>query len=96
MKHLLAFLNDSKSIDEYSTEELKCFPIRFFENYVEPATLLNIWGKLPIEYRTNADLQLCLPCFVHYNRPSIRTHVDGPPSSQSKCRLCIRVLTMRF
>ena len=87
LKHLFIFLNDSKSIDEYSADELKCLPINFFLKYVKPIKLLNIWGKLPIEYRSNDDLQLRLPCFVHYNKPSMRTHIDSPPPSQCKCRL---------
>ena len=92
----LMFLDDQNSIDEYGAADLKCLPIRFFPYYIEPITLLDICCTLPIDYRSNDDLQLRLPWFVHYYRPSMRTHIDGSPSSQSKCRLCIRALAIKF
>lgn len=90
------FLNNDKSIEECGVDEFKLIPLKFFLKYVEPITLLEIWGKLPISYRTDEELQMCLPCFVHYNKPSMRTHIDGPPPSQTKCRLCIRALDIKF
>ena len=93
MKHLLTVLNNSMSIDEYSTEELKCLPIDFFLHYVDCMSLLDIWGRFPVDNRRNFELQVRLPCFVHHNRPDWRTHVDGPPTSQNRCHLCREALT---
>ncbi|CAG9768401.1 unnamed protein product [Ceutorhynchus assimilis] len=65
---------------------------KYKDIYVDSTTLLNIWGKLPLECRKDFELQTRLPCFMHYNRPDWRTHVDGPPSSQNQCYFCIRAL----
>lgn len=89
---LLKFLSGEKSIKECNAEELKEIPIDFFVKYVDSFTLLHIWSRLPLEYRRDFELQINLPCFIHYNRPDWRTHVDGPPSSQKKCCFCIKAL----
>ncbi|CAG9760371.1 unnamed protein product [Ceutorhynchus assimilis] len=87
---LLKFLSGEKNIRECSAEELKELPIDFFLKYVDSSTLLHIWGLLPVEHRQEFELQIKLPCFIHYNRPDWRTHVDGPPSSQKTCTFCIK------
>lgn len=90
---LLKYLSESKNLSEYSSDELKSIPLEFYQKYVDCLTLLSIWGKLPGEYRQNFDLQIKLPCFIHYNRPDWRTHVDGFPSPQGRCRFCLIGIT---
>ncbi|CAG9764632.1 unnamed protein product [Ceutorhynchus assimilis] len=90
---LLKLLSGEKNIEDCSADELKDLPIGFFLQYVDSTTLLNIWGKLPLECRKDFGLQTRLPCFMHYNRPDWRTQVDGPPSSQNTCYFCIKALT---
>ena len=77
---------------KYTTEELKALSVEFLAEHISPYTLLNIWSRLPIEYKNNFYLQTQLPCFIHYNRPDQVTHIDGPPPSQARCRDCLYVL----
>ena len=77
-------LLNGDSVINYSEEELKTLPLCFFQNYVNNYTLLCIWGKLPMEYRSDINLQTKLTCFIHYNRPDTRTHIDGPATSQNR------------
>jgi hypothetical protein len=81
-----------KQLHKFSEDELKEFPLEYLIEESEPIELLYAWHKLPWEYRSDFRLQTQLPCFVHYNRPEWTTHIDGPPTSQSRCHLCKFVL----
>lgn len=91
-QNLVDFLIGNKNIKQLKSEELKCLPLEYFLKEVGCMDLLNIWSKLPYEYISNYELQIRLPCFVHYNRPEVRVHIDGPPSSQKKCQYCLQTL----
>lgn len=77
-----------KNLYDFTEEELQHFPLQYLIEKVGPLELLYAWIKLPSEYRGNFNLQIKLPCFVHYNRPEWRSHIDGPPDSQSRCHVC--------
>ena len=64
---MLDILSGAKNIND--CDDLKSLPLDFFLNYVDCMSLLDIWGRLPVDYRRNFELQVRLPCFVHYNRP---------------------------
>lgn len=85
---MLGLLDGSKDIMNLSSYELSLVPVGFLIQYTQPIELLEVWTKLPNSYKNCFDLQTSLPCFVHHNVS--KTQVDGPPSSQRKCHLCIR------
>uniref|UniRef100_A0A6P7HAV2 Uncharacterized protein LOC114348431 n=1 Tax=Diabrotica virgifera virgifera TaxID=50390 RepID=A0A6P7HAV2_DIAVI len=88
MELLMDHMFHKKRFEEFSKEELQLIPLDYIIRTVEPIELLYIWHKLPGEYRGEWNLQILLPCFVHYNRPDWRTHWDGPANSQASCHLC--------
>lgn len=79
---------DDKKLYMFTEEQLKQFPLKYLIEEVKPLELLYAWSKLPIDYRDEFELQIQLPCFIHYNRPDWLDHWDGPPTSQAKCHLC--------
>jgi hypothetical protein len=91
---LLSHLNGEKEFTDLTINELQMIPLEYLIKYVKPLELLNIWYKLPISYKNNFLLQIKLPCFLHYNRPNLNCHFDGPPPSQEKCVLCSRALLL--
>src|ERR1700712_4913270 len=70
------------------TKELKRIPLEYLIDRVKPVELLEIWCNLRREYQNNFELQIRLPCFIHYNRSDSTTHFDGPVPSQKLCYLC--------
>lgn len=84
--------NSIKKLTEFTKEELQSFPLEYFIKHARPWELLQIWTKLPVNYRCDFKLQIRLPCYVHYNRPDWRTHWDGPVNSQEDCELCNQAL----
>lgn len=48
--------------------------------------LESVWHFLPLEYKR--EFSDNLPCYVHYNLPSHRTHIDGPPPTKFQCVGC--------
>lgn len=90
MEAILDYIHGNKLLITFTKEELKKFPIKYLIQHVRPWELLEVWHKLPEEYKSNFYLQIRLPCFVHYNRPDCETHVDGPVGSQEDCVLCKR------
>lgn len=89
---LQKIFDGSLNLEKCTVEELRDLPLIFYQTRVDSTTLLNIWGKLPFHYRKDFLLRTSLPCFVHYNRPDSRIHVDGPPSPQGQCRHCLESL----
>lgn len=79
---------NGKNLYEFTEEDLRNFPLQYLIERANPIELLYAWPNLPLEYRRDFKLQTQLPCFVHHNRPEWRSHVDGPPDSQSRCHLC--------
>lgn len=77
---------NQKDLNDLTSAELQTIPVEYFIQNVPCLDLLQIWSKLPISYRQNVYLQVCLPCFGHYNK--FITEIDGPPSSQANCHLC--------
>lgn len=57
-------------------------------NKIEGLWLTRIWDLLPEEYRQNSKFLERLPCYAHYNLPTQRTHIDGPPSPKYLCYSC--------
>ena len=80
-------INEKKFI-EFSHDEFLKIPVEYIIKKVKPCELLEIWTKLPYDYRANEDLQERLPCFIHYNRKDMVDHVDGPVPSQYNCHSC--------
>ena len=86
---LLEFIKSpALTLTKFTEQELQYIPVECLIEYADPYGLLRVWHKLPQEYRSNFNLQIKLPCFVHYNRPDWTTHWDGPPSSQEACHFC--------
>lgn len=61
---LLAHINGKKQLTDFTTEELKLLPLEYLIKNANPIELLNIWGKLPMDYKDHFYLQIKLPCFV--------------------------------
>lgn len=80
--------NQNKKLYMFTKEELKQFPLDYLIKRANPLELLYAWSKIPQDYRADFDLQVRLPCFVHYNRPEWLNHTDGPPDCQAHCYLC--------
>lgn len=93
---LLSHMNGEKLLSDFTAEELKMLPLDYLLKNITAGELLNSWYKLPMEYKSNYFLQVKLPCFVHYNRPEWRTHLDGPPDSQEKCYLCNKIIMPHY
>lgn len=81
-------LSGEKRLKDFSEKELGKFPLDYILNHVNSIELLSVWGKLPSEYTQNRQLQIKLPCFIHYNNFSDVDEVDSPPLSQERCHLC--------
>lgn len=77
-----------KRLNDFSETELGKFPLDYILNHVSSMELLHAWGKLPTEHTQNRQLQIKLPCFIHYNNFSNTDEVDSPPLSQERCHLC--------
>ena len=90
--YILELMTGTINIEDCSADVLKSIPIQYFLKYVKSMELLNIWGKLPTEYKNSFVLRTKLPCFSHFNRPEWQTHVEGSPMSQQNCPLCRKVL----
>lgn len=76
-----------KNLYDFTKEELQNFPLQYLIEKVGPIELLRTWSLLG-KHTQHFELSIQLPCFVHYNRPEWRSHVDGPPSSQARCHVC--------
>ncbi|KAH0998805.1 hypothetical protein HUJ04_005974 [Dendroctonus ponderosae] len=81
---MLTHLNGEKSLRDFASGELNMLPLDYLIKNTNSFDLLDAWGKLPMNYKGCYELQIKLPCFVHYYRPNWRTHIDGPASSQEK------------
>ncbi len=88
MCEVMDHLFQRRCFKEFSPCELKRIPLEYLIDRVKPVELLEIWCNLPREYQNNLELQIRLPCFIHYNRPDSTTHFDGPVPSQKLCYLC--------
>lgn len=82
------YINNQKTLYDFDAKELEMFPIDVLLQRVRPWELLDNWYKIPKKYKGNFELQIRLPCFVHYNRPDACTHVDGPAPAQQNCHGC--------
>lgn len=87
---LLLHLNGERRLIDFTSKELATLPLDYLIRYAEPYELLEVWGRLPAQYRTSYELQITLPCFFHYNNPNnygnARTEIDGPPMAQKSAR----------
>ena len=61
-------------------------------HHTSPLELLRMWQWLPDVYKRDIDVKVCLPCFEHYNLPTNRTHIDGPPPPRKYCINCLQQL----
>ncbi|CAG9769720.1 unnamed protein product [Ceutorhynchus assimilis] len=89
---LLSHINGKKQFTDFTSEELNMIPLDYLIKNANTFELLEIWSKLPPDYKSDFSLQIRLPCFFHYNRADWRTHIDGPVSSQQECYFCNKVL----
>jgi len=67
---------------------LENLSLSFYQN-INCLELESIWDVVPGEFKES--LKDHLPCYEHYNRDYMRTHVDGPPSSKIRCQMCERL-----
>lgn len=90
LKLLQEHANFEKQLREFTKEELEKFPLEYLIEKCYPLELLYAWHNLPFEYQHNPFLQVCLPCFIHYNSSYNGNidHIDSPPPSQKKCHSC--------
>ena len=87
---MLSHMKGEKLLCEFSKNEIATLPLEYLINYAPPLELLDVWGMLPTAYKSCFSLQVCLPCFRHYNiNPSVQ--FDGPAQSQKKCIFCANV-----
>lgn len=49
-----------------------------------------IYDNLPENLKNDPDVLLNLKCFEHYNLPTSRDHIDGPPPPRKNCPGCKR------
>lgn len=73
------------AINEYNNGRLSEEFLKLILTDVEGRRLERIWDILPENMKQQAEFQLRLPCYEHYNRPWMRTHIDGPPPPKYKC-----------
>ena|ERR1700712_2525952 len=86
MSKTFDYLCGRKKLHEFTSEEFEEIPLEFLIKYARPYELLLVWSKLPVQYQSYYDLQICLPCFMHYNMGEHQ--VDGPVPSQAGCYYC--------
>lgn len=53
-----------------------------------PRDIHYVWHKLPNHIKFDREIQVHRLCFEHYNLPSQRTHIDGPPPMIKSCCQC--------
>lgn len=64
-----------------SESDMKYVPLKYILSKSVSPTY--IWNQLPAVYKSiYKDYG---PCYQHYNLPSSRTHIDGPPPPKNKC-----------
>lgn len=88
MEAILAYIDGKRTLQSLKEDELSILPVDYLIRHVRPGELLDVWHKLPNEYKCNFNLQIRLPCYVHYNRPDAQTHFDGPADAQADCHAC--------
>ncbi len=86
MSKTFDYLCGRKKLHELSTEELEEIPLEILIKFARPYDLLLVWPKLPLHYQSYYDLQICLPCFIHYNIGEEQG--DGSAQSQATCYYC--------
>lgn len=84
---MMCHLNGDKSFSEFSDNDLSKFSLQYIIQYIRPYELLEIFGRLPMEYQQQHQLRILIPCFSHYGTET-STSYDGPPSSQKNCVIC--------
>ena len=80
---------DHQAVNNYSCKRCEgdLFLIHL-KYHISNQELERIWARLPDTYRKNEEIIELLPCYEHYNLPSSRTHIDGPPPSKKNCGGC--------
>ena len=83
-------LLDNTNIYSLTAEQLKYIPkivlLQQFYNHID-----YVWDKLPEHIRADSEVQQYRHCLDHYNLPTQRTHIDGPPPLIKDCRECQRL-----
>jgi hypothetical protein len=85
---ILSCLYGTKALCEFTTDELKWFPVEFYINHCCTWELSEIYDKLPEDYQT--PLKMHLPCTKHFTSGCNMTEFDGPPPPVKSCPFCIK------
>lgn len=92
LKLIIGLVKNEIQLQSLSNSEIASVPIDILKDHIKSKVrateLLSLWHRLPSECRSDYEIKILLPCFLHYNAPHKETHFDGPPSSQKKCPFC--------
>lgn len=87
----MALLVVNKStLHSATAEELEYVPkILLLRDYADEVGI--IWDRLPAHIKADPEVQSYRRCLKHYNLPTQRDHIDGPPPMIRECSECIRL-----
>lgn len=83
------FFGAVKSAHELTSTELEYIPKILLLSYWGK-DIEKLWHKLPQHIRADPEVAEHKPCYQHYNLPTMRHHIDGPPPQIRRCHACIR------